>query len=268
MRLFADRFAEFTPSRCSGQALSAAKGSGLRLLPTALAGVERWLLPPACLLCQEPVPERDGDALICSLCRMRWRPIPHPVCSRCGQPTLRELECRLCQQWPEGLARARSAVWLDQSARDAVHRLKYEGWTRATEAMALAMRGLEPLTQGVCLIPVPLGSRRLRLRGYNQSECLAFALASCLDLAVRTDLLRRTRETATQTALTPEARHANVAGAFHAAEVEGLHLVLVDDVFTTGATLAAAGAALYQAGAARVEAVTFARASQELGGGR
>jgi predicted amidophosphoribosyltransferase len=75
------------------------------------------------------------------------------------------------------------------------------------------------------------------------------------------------RETPTQTALTPEARHANVAGAFEADGVKGLKLVLVDDVFTTGATLAAAGAALMGAGAVRVEAVTFARAVTDLGGG-
>jgi predicted amidophosphoribosyltransferase len=77
-------------------------------------------------------------------------------------------------------------------------------------------------------------------------------------------VLERVRETPTQTALTPEARHANVAGAFRAGKVAGLHLVLVDDVFTTGATLVAAGAALAQAGASRVDAVTFARANQEL----
>jgi ComF family protein len=232
-----------------------------------LAGIERWLLPPACLLCEEPVPAREGDALICGLCRSRWRSIPHPLCRRCGQPSLHGIECRLCQEWPAGLSRVRSAVWLDDSARKAVHRLKYEGWTRVTEAMALAMRRLEPLTEGVCLIPVPLGARRLRLRGYNQSERLAAALARTLALPVRTDLLRRTRETPTQTALTPEGRHANVAGAFRAERAHGLSLVLVDDVFTTGATLAAAGAALDQAGAARVEGVTFARASQELGVG-
>jgi predicted amidophosphoribosyltransferase len=84
---------------------------------------------------------------------------------------------------------------------------------------------------------------------------------------VRTDLLRRARETRTQTALTPEARHANVAGAFHATDVSGLELVLVDDVFTTGATLAAAGLALMEKGATRVEAVTFARAVTDLGVG-
>jgi predicted amidophosphoribosyltransferase len=159
----------------------------------------------------------------------------------------------------------RSAAWLEGYARDAVHRLKYEGWTRAAETMAQAMRALEPLTAGVSLVPVPLGRRRLRARGYNQSERIAAALGACTGLPVRLDLLDRVRETRTQTALTPEARHANVAGAFHAGPVHELELVLVDDVFTTGATLAAAGAALMAAGAVRVEAVTFARAVVELG---
>jgi ComF family protein len=236
-------------------------------LAATLAGVERCLLPPACLLCGEAVPEREGDALICGLCRIRWRPIPHPVCDRCGQPARQGLDCRLCVGWPEGLSRVRSAVWLEGSARDAVHQLKYEGWSRAVEAMAEVMRPLEPLTDGVSLIPIPLGARRLRERGYNQSERLAAALGAKAGIAVRSDLLQRVRETRTQTALTPEARHANVAGAFRAGESAGLALVLVDDVFTTGATLAAAGAALIEAGAARVEAVTFARAVVELGAG-
>jgi ComF family protein len=232
-----------------------------------LAGVERWLLPAACLLCGEPISEREADALICDLCRVRWRPIPHPVCNRCGQPSFRGLECRLCASWPTGLVRARSAVWLEESARQAVHQLKYEGWSRVAEAMAEAMRRLEPLTGQVFLVPVPLGGRRQRERGYNQSERIAAALGAKGAIPVRADLLQRTRETRTQTALTPEARHANVAGAFRAGPVPGLELVLVDDVFTTGATLAAAAAALAQAGAARVEAVTFARAVVELGAG-
>ena len=245
------------PSLLSGRQRAAS-------VAAALAGVERWLLPGACLLCNEPVSAREEDALICDLCRLRWRPIPHPVCLRCGQPSFRGLECRLCAGWPEGLSRARSAVWLEDSARDAVHQLKYEGWSRAAVAMADAMQGLDPLTGRVSLIPVPLGGARQRARGYNQSERIAAALGARAGVPVRSDLLRRVRETRTQTALTPEARHANVALAFRSEPVNGLELVLVDDVFTTGATLAAAAAALMSAGAKRVEAVTFARAVVEL----
>jgi predicted amidophosphoribosyltransferase len=226
----------------------------------ALAGVERWLLPPACLLCDAPVPARQGDALVCEPCRSRWEPVVPPLCRRCGQPAFGDLECRLCAGWPHGLDRVRSAVWLRGTAREAVHRLKYEGWWRLAEALADRMRGLEPLTGRVSLIPVPLGPRRLRSRGYNQSERIAAAIGAGTALPVRADLLRRRRDTRTQTALTPEGRQANVAGAFEAGGVHGLACVLVDDVFTTGATLAEAGAALRRAGAARIEAVTFARA--------
>jgi ComF family protein len=237
----------------------------LRSVETALAEVERWLLPPACLLCEAPIPAREADALICAICRVRWRPVPHPLCERCGQPAFGDLECRICAAWTPGLSRVRSAVWLKEGAQAAVHRLKYEGWCRATEAMAEAMLTLEPLTGQVCLIPVPLGTRRLRTRGYNQSERLAAALAARTGLEMRTDVLVRRRETRTQTALTPDARRANVAGAFEACGAAGLRAVLVDDVFTTGATLTAAAAALYGAGADRVEAVTFGRAVEPVG---
>lgn len=237
-----------------------ARPSRWAALKATLAGVEQWLLPGACLLCDEVLSPRDRQSSICELCRIRWRRIPDPLCVRCGQPLLQELECRLCAEWPAGLSRVRSAVWLESSAREAVHRLKYDGWTAAAEAMARVMIGLEPLTPGVCLIPVPLGRRRLRQRGYNQAACIAHALSHHSGLPLRADLLERARETPTQTALTPEARLANVSGAFRAGPVRGLSIVLVDDVFTTGATIAAVASALLTSGAERVEAVTFARA--------
>ena len=221
--------------------------------------LERWLLPAACLLCDAPVAPRDGDALVCALCRSRWRVVSGPLCDRCGQPTLLDLACRICSGWTPALRRVRSAVWLDESARLAVHRLKYEGWWRVAEPLAEAMRGLEPLTGRISLIPVPLGARRARERGYNQSERIAAALARRIGLPVRTDLLSRTRETRTQTTLTPEARRANLAGAFVAGEVRGLALVLVDDVFTTGATAHAAALALKRAGTASVDVWVVAR---------
>jgi ComF family protein len=231
---------------------------------TALEGLERWLLPGACLLCDAPVGERDADALVCGLCRSRWSPVAGPGCERCGQPRLADVECRICGAWPVEPHRVRSAVWLDGPARTAVHRLKYDGWWRVADAIAIPMLALEPLTGQVSLIPIPLGARRQRVRGYNQSERIAAAIGRARDLPVRTDLLRRRRETPTQTSLTPEERQANLAGAFVAEDVSGLELVLVDDVFTTGATLVAAAAALAAGGAQRVDAITFARAREPV----
>ena len=175
------------------------------------------------------------------------------------------------------LRSARSAVWLTDGAQHAVHALKYNGLARIADDLALAMGSLRPHTAGPSvLIPIPLAPRRLRQRGYNQSERLARALARMWRIPVIVDLLIRTRETPTQTALTPGTRLANVAGAFAVRESRaglltpgcqpGVNtpwrtLILVDDVFTTGATLAEAARALAQAGASAIHGVTFARAA-------
>jgi len=229
-------------------------------LVVLLREAERWLLPGECLVCRSAVgPE---DPLICAPCQSRWRRLPEPQCPRCGQPFTRIAEeCRSCTAWPDGFLQARSAVWLDVPARAAVHHLKYGGWSRVAEPMARLMGRLEPLTHPGILVPIPLAARRARSRGFNQAERLATALGQCARMPVRADVLARQRETPTQTALVPEARRANVADAFHASGVAaGARLVLVDDVFTTGATLAEAAAALLEAGAGTVDAVTFARA--------
>jgi ComF family protein len=226
---------------------------------------EQVLLPPACLLCKSPVPVSEGDALVCGLCRRRWQPVPAPTCARCGSMVEGSESCTFCADWPPGLAEVQSAVFLDHGARRTVHALKYQGWWRAAEPMAQAMRTLAPLRSGAVLVPIPLGSRRRRRRGYNQSERLAGALAALTGLPVDEGLLARARETRSQTALTPEARQANIAGAFQAASgAREQRLVLVDDVFTTGATLLDAARALGEAGAAWVGAVTFARAGMIL----
>ena len=243
--------------------------------------VEQLLLPAECLLCRALLSFPDCARLVCDLCRHRWRAVRPPWCARCGQPEPLFGRCRLCAQWPPAFKVARSAVWLDAGAREAVHALKYAGLPRIATDLAAVMVGLEiPGLESALLVPVPLGRARLRSRGYNQGERLARALGRRWRRPV-VDLLVRTRDTAAQTALTPEARLANVAGAFQVRNGEcgvrsertsgdsALHiphsalerpLILVDDVFTTGATLAEAARALERAGAGTVSAVTFGRA--------
>ena len=239
--------------------------------------LEQLLLPAECLLCRSLLAGDDGSRLVCDVCRHRWRPVHSPWCARCGQPEPLFGRCRICADWPAALLQVRSGVWLDGGARDAVHALKYAGLPRIAAELATAIpHPALPALGPAWLVPVPLGPKRLRQRGYNQSERLARALGRNWRRPV-VDLLERTRETATQTALTPAARLANVAGAFHLRIGDcGLRIesgavqsairnpqsamVLVDDVFTTGATLAEAARALERAGARTVLAVTFGRA--------
>jgi ComF family protein len=237
------------------------------------SAIEQLLLPAECLLCHALLPNDRSADLICAVCRHRWRPVVPPWCNRCGQPEPLFGLCRICQNWPDALSCARSAVWLDASARRAIHTLKYGGLSRIADDLAATMARVSlPVARTAVLVPIPLAPRRLRARGYNQSERLAHHLAGRWGRPVRQPLVR-TRDTATQTALTPASRLANVAGAFQlrnancgvpnadsAFPIQQSTLVLVDDVFTTGATLAAAARALQDAGARSIMAVTFGRA--------
>ena len=245
------------------------------LLSSVRSAVEQLLLPSECLLCHALLSPRDAHRLVCPVCRHRWKPVRPPWCERCGQPEPHFGPCRLCAEWPAALRTARSAVWLTEGAQHAVHALKYGGLPRIADDLALALGPLRPHTADAsALIPIPLAGKRLRRRGYNQSERLARALARTWRIPVTVDLLIRTRETPTQTALTPGTRLANVAGAFAAGARGGpltpgrrpgvsrdTTYILVDDVFTTGATLAEAARALEQAGATTIHAITFARAN-------
>jgi ComF family protein len=150
-----------------------------------------------------------------------------------------------------------------------VHALKYGGWHALASPMGRRMAALtfplETEEEVRFVVPVPLGPARLRARGYNQAECLAREVARCRGWSCRPDLLLRARATDAQATLHADERRANVAGAFRAADsardvVQGEHLLVVDDVWTTGATALACCQALLSAGARAVSVLTFARA--------
>jgi ComF family protein len=223
---------------------------------------ERWLLPAECTVCRSPLSLPD-DSLVCGICRSRWRTIPPPYCAVCGEPAPLGLECRVCAGWPPDFGPVRSAVRLDPVVRRLVHRFKYMGWRRLAEDFATRMAPMVRNAPNGDLVPIPLAPRRLASRGYNQAEQLAIALGRLTGLPVCADRLQRRRDTPTQTRLTPERRRANLAEAFGATDCHR-PVILVDDVFTTGATLCSAAAELLDRGAEAVGGITFARAELPL----
>lgn len=216
----------------------------------------------------------DTARMMCLGCRARLRAPEPPLCPRCGAPARltgspRGATCRECADWPAAIVAARAACLLRPPADRIVHQLKYRGWRGLAGPMGDVMARVRLPEDAACeattVVPVPTTRRRLRRRGYNQAELLARAFAwrsgrRCLPL------LARRGEADTQTRLQPLERAANVAEAFLLAAdaarepIASKHLLLVDDVMTTGATAAECARVLVGEGARCVTVLTFARA--------
>lgn len=235
---------------------------------TLLGGVVDLLLPRVCVACERPLAAADRG-IVCGFCWARLDRLPFPQCTRCGHPHIRH-RCRWCDLLPPFVRAARSVCWAPGGSGGAiVHALKYEGWRAAADGMAERMARLawplDVLEERTALVPVPLSKARTRERGFNQSELIARALAARWRIPVWTDLISRARNTETQTRLGSSDRLRNVAGAFDVStamskRLRGAHLVLVDDVVTTAATLNACAESLIAGGARILSYVTFGRA--------
>lgn len=221
----------------------------------------RWtadlLFPKRCALCG-----REG-ILLCPSCAAGLPRLSGPLCSRCGLPCTPGEACSACAAHPLPLEGLRSLWAMESGARQLVHQLKYGGLRALADPLgaelAAMVRAWRPPVDAVA--PVPLHPRRLRERGFDQAELLAQSLSQASGLDVMRGL-RRTRATPQQArTLSREERGRNLANAFvwEGEGIAGCCLLLVDDVATTGATLAAAANALRAAGAAGVWAVTVAR---------
>jgi predicted amidophosphoribosyltransferase len=210
------------------------------------------LLPQRCVVCG------CGGRQLCAACREELQRIEPPLCVRCGAPTAWPVErCRECAGRRLAFASARAAVGYDAAARRFVHAWKERGLRRlAVEAARLVAERLPP-PEVDALTFIPSDRVRRLERGHNPAERLARELAAIWELPCR-PLLERTRGGRQRGSSATERR--SVRGAFRGTDRAPRRVAVVDDVYTTGATAAAAATALRAAGARRVEAIAFARA--------
>ena len=215
------------------------------------------LLPSRCQFCAAP----DAGP-VCAACRgeLPWN---RPACPGCALPSPLGLPCPACRKRPRAFDAAFAAFRYDAPSAQALLGLKYAARFREArwlaQAMAEALRSrTEPLP--TLLIPVPLHRGRLFRRGYNQSLEQARHLGKALKIPVDAGVARRLRATPDQIGLSAAQRRRNLRGAFAVKNcVAGLHIALLDDVMTTGATLEELARACKAAGARRVEAWAMAR---------
>lgn len=226
------------------------------------------LLPAPCLECGRPLPARGTAFGLCSPCRGRLKPLPESTCGICSRPLSAyepppDFVCAACRENPPGFDRL-LALWSYEPPLDKViQALKFRRLDYLGSHMARALAG-ELGSELACVdavVPVPLHWRRRLARGYNQAERIARPLARTLGLPL-TRALSRPRATPPQSLLGRKERLANLRRAFrvrHPERLRARHLLLVDDVATTGATLDAAATLLKKAGAATVTALVAGR---------
>lgn len=223
--------------------------------------------PPQCLICDARVTTDFG---LCATC---WRDTPFITgltCTKCGTPLPGEEEgevlCDDCLTIARPWASGRAVMTYHDNARKLVLALKHGDRIDLARPLSAWMhRAAAPILKpGMLVAPVPLHWLRLIKRRYNQSALLSAAVARAAGLDHCPDLLQRRRNTGSQEGLTRDGRFANMSDALkahpkRAARIEGRHVLLVDDVMTSGATLAAAAEACIAAGAADVSVLVMAR---------
>ena len=233
-----------------------------KLIPLGWTAVN-WLFPPQCAVCGEP------GTIWCAACQEKVHRTQRRVCPRCGVPRVDASICTDCRQEDPQYDWVRSWANYDPAMRTVIHQLKYLNNIALGEPLGEALADCyqnSPIRADVVTV-VPISRHRRRKRGYNQALLIARAFCRSTGLPLSTGILRRVRQTESQVGKQPRERKLNVMNAF-AGEAElakGKIVLVIDDVFTTGATMNSCANALKKAGAEKVIGLTAARAGLQQG---
>jgi competence protein ComFC len=220
-----------------------------------LAALADLFYPERCVGC-----ERRASDVLCRTCFEALPYVGSPVCGRCGLPTAFATPlCEECKNVDFAFQSARAPLKYDGVGKKIVHALKYRGYRRVVDRLAAPlMLQVIDFSRFDAIVPVPLHRSRRRKRGFNQAELLARGISGKLRATV-SDTLEAVRSTRDQIELSAAQRRANVAGAYRAKESLRGRILLVDDVFTTGATMHACAQTLLRAGASEIHALSLCR---------
>ena len=220
------------------------------------------IYPPTCAMCGG-----SSSSEICSKCWGNLIPISERVCSKCGNPIISGEPCPFCLAMEFHFDKAISFYAYAEPLRDALLSFKYHAAERKGKALAgLFAEGYEdsPVARMKfdIIVPVPLTSKKMHHRSYNQSEILAFGISDVSGIPVVPYALLKVKDNPSQTGFDLGERIENVFDSFKVADpllVKGKKILLVDDIITTGATVSECARALKAAGAGRVIAISLAR---------
>ena len=216
------------------------------------------VFPHKCAACGKTMPGRRTE-MLCETCDRQLHAITEPRCKRCSKPVddLTQELCEDCAKREFIVSGGKALYRYDERMQQVIRQFKYEGCFEIgdffAERMAQAFGDWIQKEKLEMIMPVPVHKKRLRFRGFNQAEILAEKLGECLDIPVRTQVLVRTEDTKPQKTLDVHKRIANLQKGFAVTRpVEGRRILLVDDIYTTGATLEACGNVLKRAGAEKI----------------